>query len=152
LFGEDRLSEVSRIYSNIFYFRRLWMLFGWLPVILTTPFFYSQWMFWVGAAIWLLGMAGYSFLVIKKRYFRMNNQQIRISKGAISHKWEQMELHKIQAVEFRQTIFQKRRALASLDLMNASGTITIPYIDEKVAKQIYNYLLYHTEISKESWM
>lgn len=152
LFGEDRLSEVSRIYSNIFYFRRLWMLYGWLPVILTTPFFYSQWMFWVGAAIWLLGMAGYSYLVIKKRYFRMNNQQIRISKGAISHKWEQMELHKIQAVEFRQTIFQKRRALASLDLMNASGTITIPYIDDKMAKQIYNYLLYHTEISKESWM
>ena len=82
----------------------------------------------------------------------MNNNQIRISKGAISQKWEQMELHKIQAVEFRQTIFQKRRELASLDLMNASGTITIPYIDEKVAKQIYNYLLYHTEISKESWM
>ena len=82
----------------------------------------------------------------------MNNQQIRISKGAISHKWEQMELHKIQAVEFRQSIFQKRRALASLDLMNASGTITIPYINEKVAKNIYNYLLYHTEISGKSWM
>jgi putative membrane protein len=152
LFGEDQLSEVPRIYSNKFYFRRLWMLYGWLPVILTTPFFYSNGVFWVGAAIWLSGMAGYSFLIIKKRYFRMNNNQIRISKGAISHKWEQMELHKIQAVEFRQTIFQKRRELANLDLMNASGTITIPYIDEKVAKQIYNYLLYHTEISKESWM
>lgn len=152
LFGEDRLTEVSRIYSNKFYFRRLWMLFGWLPVIVTAPFFYSQWMFWTGAAIWILGMAGYSYLIIKKRYFRMNNQQIRISRGAISHKWEQMELHKIQAVEFRQTIFQRRRALASLEIMNASGTITIPYIEEKMARQIYNYLLYHTEISKKSWM
>ena len=152
LFGEDKLSEVPRIYSNSFYFRRLWMLFGWLPAILTTPFFYSQWIFWISALIWIAGAAGYSYLILKKRYFRMNNDQIRISKGAISHKWEQMELHKIQAVEFKQSIFQKRRSLASLDLMNASGTINIPYIEEKLAKQIYNYLLYHTEISKKSWM
>jgi putative membrane protein len=63
-----------------------------------------------------------------------------------------MELHKIQAVEFKQSIFQKRRSLASIDLMNASGTITIPFIDEKIAKHLYNYLLYHTEISRRSWM
>ncbi|MFW5822857.1 MAG: PH domain-containing protein [Tangfeifania sp.] len=152
LFGEDRLSEMPRIYSDNFYFRRLWLLFGWIPVLLATPFFYSEWIFWISAPIWLLGSAGYSYLIIKKRYFRMNNNQIRISKGAISHKWEQMELHKIQAVEFRQSIFQKRRKLASLELMNASGTITIPYINEKVAKKIYNYLLYHTEISGKNWM
>jgi len=152
LFGEDQLSNVPRIYSNSFYFRRLWIMFGWIPVLLATPFFYSEMIFWISAPLWLLASAGYSYLIIKKRYFRMSNNQIRISKGAISHKWEQMELHKIQAVEFKQTIFQKRRKLASLDLMNASGTITIPYIEEKLAKQIYNYLLYHTEISKEGWM
>jgi putative membrane protein len=50
----------------------------------------------------------------------------------------------------RQTIFQKRRALASLTLMNATGTLTIPYIEESLAKQIYDYLLYHTEISQKS--
>ncbi len=152
LFGEDELTEVPRIYSDNFYFRRLWLLFGWIPVLAATPFFYSQWIFWISAPIWLLGSAGYSYLIIRKRYFRMNNTQIRISKGAVSHKWEQMELHKIQAVEFRQSVFQKRRSLASIELMNASGTITIPYIDEKLAKQIYNYLLYHTEISKKRWM
>ena len=82
----------------------------------------------------------------------MNNDQIRISNGAILHKWKQMELFKIQSVEFKQTIFQKRRSLASLSLMNASGSMTIPYIDETMAKEIYNYLLYHTEISEKSWM
>lgn len=82
----------------------------------------------------------------------MNEEQIRISKGAISHQWKQMELFKIQSVKFQQTFFQKRRALASLHLMNAAGSITIPYIDEKLAMQIYNYLLYHTEVSKKKWM
>ncbi len=152
LFGEDQLLNAPPIYSDNFYFRRLWMLIGWLPVIFATPFFYSSLIFWLSGTIWLAGAAGYSYLILKKRFFRMNDKQIRISKGAISHKWEQMELHKIQAVELRQTIFQKRRSLASLRLMNASGTLTIPYIEEIMAKKIYNYLLYHTEISSKRWM
>ena len=152
LFGEDHLSELPKFYSDNYFFRRLWMIYGWIPVVLVTPFLYSQVLFWIGVFLWILASAGYSYLVLKKRYFRMNNEQIRISKGAISHKWKQMELFKIQSVQFRQTIFQKRRSLASLQLMNAAGSMTIPYIDEKLAMQIYNYLLYHTEISKERWM
>ena len=82
----------------------------------------------------------------------MNNEQILVSKGAISHSWTQMELHKIQAVELHQTIFQKRRSLSSLRIMNASGSINIPYIDESVATLIYNYLLFHSEVSNKRWM
>jgi putative membrane protein len=152
LFGEDQLSSTSKFYTNKYYFRRLWIFFGWLPVVLATPFLYAELLFWGGAVLWLLLSAGYSWLVLKKRYFRINNEQIRISGGAISHKWKQMELYKIQAVEFRQTIFQKHRKLASLHLMNAAGSMTIPFIDETLAKKIYDYLLYHTEVSERKWM
>lgn len=152
LFGEDKISEMPKIYSDRYYFWRLWIISGWIPVSLASPFLYSQWTFWMGVLFWLLISAAYIFLHLKKRYFRMNNNQIRISNGAILHKWKQMELFKIQSVEFKQTIFQKRRSLASLSLMNASGSMTIPYIDETMAKEIYNYLLYHTEISEKSWM
>ncbi|NQU51842.1 MAG: PH domain-containing protein [Bacteroidetes bacterium] len=152
LFGKDELSEMPKIHSDRYYFRRLWILYGWIPVILATPFLFSNWRFWIGVFVWLIISGAYGFLILNKRYFRINGKQIRISKGAISHKWKQMELFKIQAVEFRQTIFQKRRSLASLHLMNASGTMTIPYINELMAKQIYDYLLYHTEISEKRWM
>jgi putative membrane protein len=152
LFGEDLLTSTSKFYTNNYYFRRLWLFFGWLPVVLATPFLYAEWQFWGGAFSWLLLSAAYCWLVLKRRYFRINNEQIRISSGAISHKWKQMELYKIQAVEFRQTIFQKRRKLASLHLMNAAGSMTIPFIDETLAKQIYDYLLYHTEVSEKKWM
>ncbi len=140
LFGKDELAEVNRIYSNRYYFRRLWIIYGWIPVVLATPFLYSEILFWVGVILWLLGTAGYCHLIVKKRYFRMNEEQIRISKGAVSHQWKQMELFKIQSVKFQQTFFQRRRKLASLHLMNAAGSITIPYIEEKLAMQIYNYL------------
>uniref|UniRef100_UPI003216926C PH domain-containing protein n=1 Tax=uncultured Draconibacterium sp. TaxID=1573823 RepID=UPI003216926C len=152
LFGEDKLSNTTKFYSNTYYFRRLWSFTGWLPLILATPFLYSEWIFWLIAGFWLLSTAGYSYLILKKSYFVINNEQVRISSGAISHTWKQMELFKIQSVEFKQTFFQKRRSLATLKLMNASGSIRIPYINEEPAKRIYNYLLYHTEISKKSWM
>jgi putative membrane protein len=152
LFGEDKLTDALKIYSNPYYFRRLWMFYGWIPALLASPFLYDEWMFWLAVLIWLPVSAFYCSLILKKRYFSMNNEQIIVSKGAISHQWTQMELHKIQAVEIRQSIFQKKRSLSNLSIMNASGSITIPFIDETVAKQIYNYLLYHTEVSKKKWM
>jgi putative membrane protein len=152
LFGKDELAETAKIFSNHYYFRPLWLFSGWLPVLLATPVLYAEWIFWLAAVVWLLVTAAYNYLILKKRYFRINNQQIRVSSGAIEQKWKQMELFKIQSVEFKQSFFQKRRSLASLHLMNASGSITIPYIEEIMAKQIYDYLLYHTEISKRKWM
>ncbi|WP_346856601.1 PH domain-containing protein [uncultured Draconibacterium sp.] len=152
LFGEDKLSSASKIFTNSYYFRRLWLFMGWLPVIIAAPFIYFEWLIGLAAFVWLLATAAYSYLILKKSYFKINEEQIRVSSGAISHTWKQMELFKIQSVEFKQTFFQKRRSLASLKLMNASGTIRIPYIHQDLAKQIYNYLLFHTEISNKSWM
>lgn len=152
LFGEDRLTDELKFYTNSYYFRRLWMIYGWIPVLLVSPLLYDEWIFWLAVFIWLPVSAFYCSLILKKRYFSMNNEQIIVSRGAISHQWTQMELHKIQAVEFRQSVFQKKRGLSSLSIMNASGSVTIPFIDENVARLIYNYLLYHTEVSKKKWM
>lgn len=152
LFGEDKITKSVKMYSNAYYFRKLWIFMGWLPLLLSAPFLYAQWLFWLIASLWLLATAGYSYLILKKSYFSINNEQVRVSSGAITSKWKQMELFKIQSVEFKQTIFQKRRALASLKLMNASGSIRIPYINQDVAKQVYDYLLYHTETSNKRWM
>ncbi len=152
LFGEDQFSESTKINSNPYYFQRLWTFTGWLPILLASPLLFNNWIFWLIAGLWLLATAGYSFLKLKKSYFKIVNEQIQVSSGAISHKWKQMELFKIQAVEFKQSFFQKRKSLASLEIMNASGSINIPFIDQDLAKHIYDYLLYHTETSEKSWM
>lgn len=152
LFGENKLNDSLKIYSNSYYFRRLWLFYGWVPGLVPSPFLFDEWIYWLAVLVWLVVSAFYCSLILKKRYFSMNNEQIIVSGGAISHQLTQMELHKIQAVEFRQSVFQKKRSLSSLSIMNASGSITIPFIDETVAKQIYNYLLYHTEVSNKKWM
>lgn len=152
LFGMDTLDSKEKLNTDFYYLRPLWFYSGWLPVAASLPFLYTNWIYWLVVVVWLLISFTYIRLLLHKRWFQITNEQIRISQGAVSHKFKQMELFKIQAVELKQNIFQKRRSLASVKLMNASGSLTIPYINEEVAKQLYDYLLFHTETSSKKWM
>ncbi len=40
LFGEEVLDKLPKIHSDKFYFKRLWIITGWLPAIIAVPFFY----------------------------------------------------------------------------------------------------------------
>ncbi|WP_297092351.1 PH domain-containing protein [uncultured Draconibacterium sp.] len=152
LFGPDELDAQHRFFSHIHYFRVGWFFSGILPVIGAAPFLFSFWFFWVSAVLWLAVSGFYCYLLFRKRYFQISTTQIRVSSGAVGQKWNQMELFKVQAVRFKQSFFQKRRSLASLEIMNAAGSISIPYISESLAKQMQNYLLYHTETAQQKWM
>ncbi len=152
LFGAEVLEETSKLASDPFYFRPLWFFTGWLPVILASPFLYFNFQYWPLALVWLIASAFYNLARVRKSYFKINKEQIRISGGAINHNWKQMELFKVQAVEFTQSIFQRRRSLGNLKLMNASGVIEIPYIDAQTAIAMRDYILYHSETSNKDWM
>ena len=91
-------------------------------------------------------------LTLQKSYFQITKEQIRVSSGAITNKFKQMEFHKVQHLEFRQSIFHKKRGVASLKIGNAAGVIRIPFIEEKIARSMHDYLLYYAETSDEFWM
>ncbi len=152
LFGSDQLKKQAVINSSHIYFRRNWIYFGWLPAILISPVLLFGWIYVVPLILWLVLMFFHSKLTYRKSYFQVNNDQIRVSSGAISHKLKQMEFHKVQHLEYRQSIFHKKRGVASLKIGNATGFILVPYIDEKIAKSLYDYLLYYSETSTEYWM
>jgi putative membrane protein len=75
-----------------------------------------------------------------------------IKQGWFGQEWILLQWYKIQSVEMKQTIFQRRRGLASLRLYTAAGSISVPFIDKDAANQVVNYALYKIESSKESWM
>jgi putative membrane protein len=152
LFGEDKLSTQTIIRSSKYYFNRNWLFSGWIPFVLLTPAYFYAWTFLIPAIIWLVLAFFHSLYKLKKSYFQINNDQIRVSSGAISHKFKQMELHKVQHLEFQQSFIQKRRNLANLKIGNASGSVRLPFIDADIARSIHNYLLYNTEISNQAWM
>ena len=152
LFGPDELAGKPLIRSLKVYFWRSWMYYGWLPAGLLSPALFIEWRYIFALIGWILFMFFYSRLILRKSYFQISNDQIRVSSGAISHHYRQMEFHKVQNLEFRQTLFQKKRGVASLKIGNASGFIMIRFIEEKIARTLHDYLLYYAETSEKEWM
>ncbi|MEA1878233.1 MAG: PH domain-containing protein [Bacteroidota bacterium] len=152
LFGIDELKEQAVIHSSKVYFKRNWLFLGWMPAGIISPAFFFEWTYIIPAFSWIVLTGIFCHLKQRKSHFQMNKNQIRVSSGAISHKFKQMEFHKVQHLQFRQSIFHKKRGVASLKIGNASGFIRLPFINENTAKSLYDYLLYYAETSNKSWM
>ncbi len=152
LFGESTLDTQTKIPAHPRYFIRNWFFYGWIPAILAIPLYIYDWHYLGVGFVWIISMLIIAKLKQKKTYCIFNNEQIRGSSGSIAHRMKQMEYHKVQNVELRQSIFLKRRRIANLKIGNSSGFILLPYLDETLAKNLYDYLLYYAETSEESWM
>lgn len=152
LFKGDLPDQSQKFYAHKRYFRPLWILSGCIPALLAIPLYIYEPLWLIVGCSWLVISAIYCQLMVRKRYFQFNKSQLIIGKGAITTIWQQAEAYKTQSVDFKQSFFQKRRALATLKVNNASGQVVIPYIQEEMALQLMNYLLYHVEISNEKWM
>ncbi len=89
----------------------------------------------------------------KKTYYSIDNNYLVIGGGKfIETHTSFLELHKIQAVTLQQTVFQKRKQLASVEIFSASDKLMIPHIKVETAKQIVDYLLFKVESSPKDWM
>ena len=64
----------------------------------------------------------------------------------------EMLLRKINGVVLRQTLFERKRDLASVVFASAAGTITIGMIPLIEARRIRDWGLYHVETDTRSWM
>lgn len=58
----------------------------------------------------------------------------------------------IQYVQIRQSLFQKKKGLATLFLHTAGGRFELPFIQYEQGLQISNYALYKTESTQQNWM
>ncbi|MFA9391021.1 MAG: PH domain-containing protein [Prolixibacteraceae bacterium] len=152
LFLGDLPDHTEKIYSHPRYFNLLWIQRGWFPALLPIALYIYEPMWLIAGGSWLVLSGLYCLMAARKRYFQFNKSQLIVGKGAINTEWQQAETFKTQSVDFKQSIFQKRRGLASLRVNNASGQMNIPYIPEDMAHQLMNYLLYHVEISNKKWM
>ena len=89
----------------------------------------------------------------KKAYYSIDDTYLSIgSGGVLGTTKELLEIHKIQTVSIVQSIFQKRRDIASVKIATSSKVVTIPFVKTKEAKTITNYLLYKVESQRLDWM
>ena len=60
--------------------------------------------------------------------------------------------YKIQYLQLNQSIYQRRKKLATVIIHTAAGQIKIPYIDLELAQKINNYAVFKVESSERSWI
>jgi putative membrane protein len=103
----------------------------------------------------LLALLVLSLLVLlrwKRWGFAVDENFVYIRKGLVGVDYYCFPTYKIQQTQFKQSVLMKRRELASVQLILASGSMLIPLIDQQVANLLVDKCLYQVESSQLSWM
>jgi putative membrane protein len=107
------------------------------------------------ALLFLLIMPYVYFInVVYQKRFRLyiSTEAFQINSGAWGKKSKIAQWYKIQYMQLNQSIYQRRKQLATLIIHTAGGQIRIPYIDLELARTMTNYALYKVESSNKSWI
>ena len=88
----------------------------------------------------------------KKAYYILNDKMLIVGDGSISKITQLIEIHKIQAVATKQTVFQKLRNITTIEVYTASQATEILFVKENRANDIMNFLLYQIESQRKDWM
>jgi len=139
---------IHRVYP----FRR--MLIAGLPmaaIVTAFTYFYLR-----EYAFLFLLIVPYVYLInaVYQKRFRLyiSAEAFQVNSGAWGKESKIAQWYKIQYMQLNQSIFQKRKQLATLIIHTAGGQIRIPYIDLELARTMTNYALYKVETSDKSWI
>lgn len=140
-----------RIHSMFITRYMLWLT---LPLTLAMVYLhvFENAMHWAVPALTPILLTGLIWLRWKRWGFMYQDEYVYIKKGLLGVDRYCLPIHKIQRVTISQSHWMKRQSVATLKLQIASGVYTIPLIDETIAKQIHNIILYQVEADVRSWM
>ena len=95
-------------------------------------------------------------VVIWLRYRRWgvarDGNYVYVRSGIIGEDFQVFPLYKVQQVVIKQSVMMKRRQLASVKFVLASGAVTIPFLTESQVRYLANIALAEVERSGKSWM
>ena len=92
-----------------------------------------------------------SALVIHLRYRRwgwaLNDGQLWVRQGMLGHSLDVFDLERVQQVQISQSPYQRRHALANLNLILPQGSVTVPFMPLDDAAVLANQAVYAAEAS-----
>ena len=152
-FPEEFFRDEPRHRVSILLKYRLFFFVGVVPAMLATVglWFTAEW----EALYALLWIPAHWFMVTlyyKKRSFELNEELLKNNTGIFGNGHDLMQLHKVQAVKVKQSWYQRRKAIATVQIFTAAGHLTVPFIPLQLALELENYLLYRAESDKREWM
>ena len=93
-----------------------------------------------------------SYKYAKSVLIDIQEDVVIIHKGWIFPRRFVLPVYKAQSVSFIQSVFLKRRGLATLGFYTASGWVSARFLPEESVKLLYNFILFKTESHRGSWM
>jgi len=95
--------------------------------------------------LWILPVWIINWLFQRKFRLWPDANALQIAKGIFGSHDIVLKWDKIQSVRFRQSLYQQKNNLATVELCTAGGNITLPFIALQQARHIQNYALYKME-------
>ncbi|MEO1627199.1 MAG: PH domain-containing protein [Bacteroidota bacterium] len=129
------------------------LLYFGLPPFLAGPFitgglgpFDLLWLGWIPLVYFL------SHRFWKKWRFHISADGLQTDKGIFGSQATLLQWYKVQAIDIRQTPYQRRKQLATIHFFTAAGSVIIPYIPLADAQTLRNFVLYKVESDPRKWM
>jgi putative membrane protein len=104
------------------------------------------------ALLYLLVVLFFTFRYFQSYRIKANLDFIMIKRGWVFPSTLLIPNFKLQNIRIKQSVFQKRRSLASLQLYTAAGGEALIHLPLIEAQELYNYFLYCIESSNKKWM
>lgn len=138
--------------SKVVIFRRT-LYMGMLPALLLTIFYSAaNGLTGLWPLLWIPVMYWASRRYYHKWRYSVSEDALQITYGIIGTSNALLKWHKVQGIKIRQTIYQRRKNLATIYFYTAAGRLQIPYIELEKAQALQDYVLYRVERNQEPWM
>lgn len=150
----QRLSTTSKKEKPETYYIRFLLLTMLIPLVLfnVIAFFVFDNYFWIINLFVVPILLLMIYLKYKKAYYKLNDNILIVGDGSISTITQLLEIHKVQAVATKQSVFQKLRNIITVEVYTASKATKILYVKKNRANEIVNFLLYQIESQRKDWM
>ncbi|WP_334020002.1 PH domain-containing protein [Alteromonas sp. S015] len=136
-------------------FITFWLLAGW-----TLPFAFF---FTIGAVsshldimLGTLAVISTVALLLTLRWWRwgiaFDDNYVYIRRGRVGVDYQCFEPYKVQQVIVKQSVFMKRKKLATIKFVLASGAVTVPFLPEEYVNKLADCVLFEVESTRRSWM
>ncbi len=151
-YPERKSSSYTSFKSDFLLTLQLGTWLGILPAFLMCIPAFWDWRFLVFPLIYLPVALFFIYKYQKSISLKINKEDVILRKGWVYPSRLILQFYKLQDVEFSQSIFQKRRGLASVTFFTAAGDESMPHIPVETARVIYDYCVFKIESSRRSWM
>ncbi len=145
IYPEMTTEEFSEVHSKKNFFRRQFYFYAGIPTAILTglAFFDIRSLYLIIPVLAIAATA--AWVRYRKSRAEIGNRYVRVYAGVFGNKISTLKVSNIQSVKLRQSIFQERTQTASVVISTRWASLNIPFLDEKMAREVVDYLLFRLE-------